>query len=220
MKTIPPIILILTLSLLLAACAAPTPAAPTPAAPEAGETDLPAPEVVTVVSTPTPYAAAVLSTEFADAASLRNQLAYGTLQLKGTDQAITPEQAKTLLPLWQAVVALSGSETTAAEELTAVQNQIIEAMTPAQMEAIAFMQLTNSDLNAFYAEYGIVFPTPVPGVTKVPGKNSGLSQADREATKTAAQALGTPVGTGSGTGQAARTLLFEKTIEYLQELVQ
>ena len=147
-------------------------------------------------------------------------MAYCPLPLKGTDQAITPEQANTLLPLCQAVVALRGSETTAAEELTAVQNQIIEAMTPAQMEAIAFMQLTNSDLNAFYAEYGIVFPTPVPGVTKVPGKNSGLSQADREATKTAAQALGTPVGTGSGTGQAARTLLFEKTIEYLQSLLE
>lgn len=213
MKPIKPILMILTLSLLLAACAAPTPVAP-----DVGVTS--APEVVAIESTPTPYAAAALSTAYADAASLRNQLAYGTLQLKGTDQAITPEQAKALLPLWQAVVALSGDETTAAEELTAVQNQITEAMTPAQLEAIAAMQLTNSDLNAFYAEYGIVFPTPEPGVTKVPGKNSGLSQTDREATKTAAQALGTPVGTGSSTGQAARTLLFEKTIEYLLELAE
>lgn len=208
MKPIKYLILVTILALLLAACGASTPAAgeTQPAAAVAGD------------STPTPYAAAYLSTEFTDAASLRNQLAFGTLELEGTDQATTPEQAKILLPLWQAIVALSGDETTAAEELTAVQNQIAEAMTPDQLKAIAAMQITNTALNAFYAENGIVFPTPEPGVTKVPGKNSSLSQADREATKTAAQALGTPVGTGSSTGQAARTLLFEKTIEYLMRV--
>jgi hypothetical protein len=77
------------------------------------------------------------------------------------------------------------------------------------------MQLTTTTLNAFYAEFGFVFPTPIPGVTKVPGSGNSLSQTDREATRTAAEALGSPVGTGSNTGQAARTLLFEKTIEYL-----
>lgn len=216
MKSLTALVLVTIFSLLLAACAATTPTAP--AAPVADETQ--SPVVAAIEQTPTPLIAAALSTEYSDAASLRNQLAYGTLQLKDTEVAVTPDQAKVLLPLWQAIVALSGNETTAAEELTAVQNQIVEAMTEAQLEAIAALQITNSDLNTFYAEYGIVFPTPVPGETKVSGKNSGLSQEDRQATKTAAEALGTPVGSGSSTGQAARTLLFEKTIEYLMAIIE
>ena len=67
------------------------------------------------VATATPLVAAEatpvgpLNTEFADAASLRNQLAYGTLLLEGTAQAVTAEQSQALLPLWQAIVALSGT---------------------------------------------------------------------------------------------------------------
>ena len=54
----------------------------------------------------------------------------------------------------------------------------------------------------------------MPGVTKTPGKGSNLSQADKEATHAAAEALGTPVGSSS-TGQAAKTLLFDTVIELL-----
>lgn len=208
MKPTAPIVLMLLLAFIIAACGAASPAAPEAGAPQ--------PEAASPGdATPTPYAAAYLSTEYADAASLRNQLAYGTLQLEGSQNAVAAEQAKTLLPLWQAIVALSGDETTAAEELTAVQNQISEAMTPAQLEAIAALQITNASLNTFYAERGIVFPTPVPGVTKVPGSGKNVAPEDKEATRTAAEALGTPVGTGSSTGQAARTLLFDTVIELL-----
>jgi hypothetical protein len=140
-------------------------------------------------------------------------LALGTLKLEGTANAVTAEQAKALLPLWQAIVALSGTSTTAEAELTAVQNQIVEALQPAQLQAIGALQLTTADLNAFYAEKGIVMPTPVPGVTKVPGSGSSVSSADKEATRTAAEALGTSVGTGSG--QAAKTALFGAVIELL-----
>jgi hypothetical protein len=208
MKLFTSLNLLVILSLALAACSAATPASPA-----AGETQPPA--AASGEATPTPYAAAYLSTEYTDAANLRNQLAYGTLKLEGAEQAVTSEQAKSLIPLWQAIVALSGNEATAAEELTAVQNQITEAMTPAQLEAIAALQITNTDLNAFYAEHGIVFPTPVPGVTKVPGSGKNISPEDKEATQAAAAALGTPVGTGSSTGQAARTLLFDTVVELL-----
>lgn len=173
----------------------------------------PAPEAA---PTPTSFASAFLTTDFIDAASLRSQLAFGTLELDGSANAISAEQARVLLPLWQAVLSLSGDTTTAEEELTAVQDQIVAAMTAEQLQAIAAMQVTNTELNSFYAEFGIVFPTPIPGVTKVPGSGSSISQADKEATKTAADALGTPVGTGSGL--AAKTLLFEKVIELLTEI--
>lgn len=191
------------LALILAACGG----AIAPAAPVA------APIVSNNEVTPTPSSATYLKTDYADAASLRNQLALGTLKLEGTANAVTAEQAKALLPLWQAIVALSGTTTTAEAELTAVQNQIAAALQPAQLQAIGALQLTTTQLNAFYAEKGIVMPTPVPGVTKVPGSGSNVSSADKEATRTAASALGTP--TSSGAGQAAKTLLFETVIELL-----
>jgi len=50
---------------------------------------------------------------------------------------VTPEQAKALSPLWQAVVALSDPGTTAAEEPTAAPHQIAAAMTPEPLPAVA-----------------------------------------------------------------------------------
>ena len=164
-------------------------------------------------TSPTSIAGEYLNTEFVDAASLRNQLAYGIMQLDGTDNVVTAEQASAMVPLWQAIIALSGDTTTADEELTAVQDQIVATLNENQLQAIASMQITNTDLNAFYAEYGIVMPTPVPDVTKVPGSGSGKTEEEKAATAAAAEAAGQT--TGSGAGQAAKTLLFEKTIEYL-----
>ena len=166
---------------------------------------------VEVETVPTSLASTVLSIEYSDAANLRSQLAYGTIKLADTPNAITSDQAKTLIPLWQAVVSLSGDTTTASEELTAVQDQITATLTAEQLQAIAAMQITNAGLNVFYAEYGIVLPTPIPGVTKVPGSGSG--KTDEE--KAAAEATKTAAGETTGTGQSAKTLLFEKTIEYL-----
>ena len=164
-----------------------------------------------VETVPTSLASTVLSIEYSDAANLRSQLAYGTIKLADTPNAITSDQAKTLIPLWQAVISLSGDTTTASEELTAVQDQITAALTAEQLQAIAAMQITNAGLNVFYAEYGILLPTPIPGVTKVPGSGSG--KTDEE--KAAAEATKTAAGETTGTGQSAKTLLFEKTIEYL-----
>jgi len=166
---------------------------------------------VEVETAPTSLGSTVLSIEYSDAANLRSQLAYGTIKLADTPNAVTPEQAKSMIPLWQAVISLSGDTTTAAEELTAVQDQITAALTAEQLQAIAAMQITNAGLNVFYAEYGIVLPTPIPGVTKVPGSGSG--KTDEE--KAAAEATKTAAGETTGTGQSAKTLLFEKTIEYL-----
>lgn len=202
------ILLALFAALVLQACAPASDSQPVPTSP-----------VAEVQPASTSIAAVYLTTDFSDAASVRNLLALGTLELAGTANAVTPEQAKGLLPLWQALLNLTGTDTVAEAELSALQNQINETMTADQMQAIASMQITNAQLSAFYSEYGIVLPTLIPGVTKVPGGNSGLSQVEKEAARATAQALGTPVGTdsGSGTGQVSRTLLFEKVIEYLME---
>ena len=170
-----------------------------------------APAAETTPAAPTSIAGEYLSIEYADAANLRSQLAFGIMKLDATPNAVTSEQAKTLIPFWQAVIALSGDSTTASEELTAVQDQIVATLTAQQLQVIAAMQITNADLSAFYAEYGVVLPTPIPGVTKIPGSGSGKTEEE----KAAAQATAAALGQTTGTGQSAKTLLFEKTIEYL-----
>jgi hypothetical protein len=163
-----------------------------------------------------PTSVATIDITFPDAASLRSQLAYGMLKLDGTSNAVTPAQAKSLLPLWQAILTLSGDDTTASEELTAVQDQITQALTPAQIQAIGTMKITNAELNAYYAQFGVSLPTPVPGVTKVPGSKANMPETDKLATRTAAEASGLP----TGGGQAAKTLIFEKVIAYLTPLAK
>ena len=162
---------------------------------------------------PTSLASTYLTVAYSDAANIRSQLAYSTIKLAETSNAITPEQARALIPLWQAVISLSGDTTTATEELTAVQDQITAALTAEQLQAIAGMQITNAGLSVFYTEYGVVLPTPVPGVTKVPGSGSGKTEEEKAAARATAEASGQT----AGAGQSAKTLLFEKVIEYLMK---
>jgi hypothetical protein len=96
------------------------------------------------------YTSAVLDTSYPDALDVSNQLALGTLQLEETEQAVTPEQAATLLPLWQ---ALQGGVTVQAE-VDAVLKQIEGTMAAEQLEAIVAMQLTQEDLQAWMQEQG------------------------------------------------------------------
>jgi hypothetical protein len=196
MKSTPLFLLFSLLALTLSACAPAVPAASAPA--------------------PVSAAAAAIDLTFPDAANLRSQLAYGLLKLDGSPNAVTPAQARILLPLWQAMLTLSAETTTAPEELTAVQDQITQALTPAQIQAIAALKITNVELSTYYAKFGVSLPTPVPGETKVPGAKKNMSETDKLATRTAAEASGLP----TGGGQAAKTLLFEKVIEYLTPLAK
>lgn len=160
---------------------------------------------------PTSVAGAYLNTEYDNAANLRSQLAFGIIKLADTAVPVNQEQAQQLIPLWQGIIALSGDSTTASEELIAIQDQITTTLTTEQLNAIAEIQITNADLDEFYAEFGIVMPTPIPGVTKVPGSGSGKTDEEKAASQATAAALGQT----TGTGQSAKTLLFEKVIEYL-----
>ena len=163
---------------------------------------------------PTSLASAYLSIDYADATNIRSQLAYGTINLANTANPITVEQAQSLIPLWQGIIALTGDTTTASEELTAIQDQITTTLTTDQLNSIAEMKITNAQLNSFYAEFGVVLPTPIPGVTKVPGSGSSKTEEEKAASRATAEAAGQT----TGSGQTAKTLLFEKTIEYLMTI--
>jgi hypothetical protein len=162
-------------------------------------------------------APATLSEDYADAAGLRNQLALGLLRLEGTPQAVTPAQAGALLPLWQTLQTLAGSSVAAPEEIEALQDQIIASLAGEPVAAIAGLQLTNADLQAYYVEIGAAeVRTPEPGATPQSGAFKDLPQEQREAARATAQALGTPVGGGSGgTGATKSDLLLDNVIELL-----
>jgi len=88
------------------------------------------------------------------------KLMLGTFKLEGSENAVTPEQAGKLLPLWKMTRALSESDTVAREELEAVGTQISKAMTDAQIAAIDEMGLTMMDTSTIMEELGIEMERP------------------------------------------------------------
>ena len=70
---------------------------------------------------------------------LAMKITLGTFLLEGTDYPINAEQAAELLPLWKALRSLSESETTAAEEIQALLNQIQDTLTPEQIATMDSM---------------------------------------------------------------------------------
>ena len=86
------------------------------------------------------------------------QLATGTVQLEGTEQAVDSASAAKLLPLWQLLEQLSTSSTTAPEEITAVVEEIQLNMTPAQITAIEAMSTDKKQANASSAASATASP--------------------------------------------------------------
>ncbi len=83
------------------------------------------------------------------------KLGAGTLLLEDTEWKIDAAQAAQLLPLWKTVKALSASETSSADEISAVFEQIQETMTADQISAIESMQLGGDQMAALAEKYGI-----------------------------------------------------------------
>ncbi len=83
-----------------------------------------------------------------DGLPIATQLALGTLNLAGTEQEVTAEQAKELVILWKVYEEVSQSDTAAQEEVDALIDQIQATMTTEQMQAITAMNLTQQDVFA------------------------------------------------------------------------
>jgi len=208
MKKITLIVLVTLLStMLLSACGASTPEA-APNVPAAAED---APSVAEPGSAT--ESMEYFSTEYADATNTRNQLAYGTILLTSSEFPISVDQAKAMLPLWQAMVALAGDDNTASEEISAIQTQIISNFTPDQLSFISTAQITNAMLYEYYASLGIEVPTPSADTTRVPGSGKNMTEEEKAARRATAEASGEVPGSGSG--QTTKDLLFQKVIETL-----
>jgi hypothetical protein len=136
-----------------------------------------------------------------------SQLMLGTMELEGTEHAVTSAQAKTLLPLWQ---AFQGNTLRDNAERSAVLAQIEKTMTPAQMEAIAAMQLTFSDMQAWAESQGVSLGFQGGGQGQGPSTDAratmqaqfgNMTEAERAAMRATAQAGGGFPGGGQGGGQ-------------------
>ncbi len=162
----------------------------------------------------------ILTLDFDNAASLRNQLALGILALQDTPQAVTPEQAAELLPLWQAMYALEQAETTAQAEIEALQTQMLRGMSGNQLQSIAALKLTNDDLAEFYADFGIAMGSDTEETQGMQGANKDMSEEEREAfraTRQASEAGDSSVTAGSG--RERRSLLTNEVIGLLTDLI-
>jgi len=124
---------------------------------------------------------------------IESKLAIGILKLEGTNLAVTPAEAKNMLPLWQALNTLSSSPTTAPEEVTAVFQQIQDTLTPEQVQAVKQMAVSQADLQALEKSLGIQS-----------GQGSGFGggatlSPEQQATRSARQTQ-SPGGNGGGFG--------------------
>lgn len=100
-------------------------------------------------------ATTVLNEDYPDALPIQTQLTLGTLKLDESSLAVDSKQAAELLTLWQAIRSLSSSDITAEGEIEAIVNQILETMSPEQLEAIAAMELTQESIFELTQELGI-----------------------------------------------------------------
>jgi hypothetical protein len=85
------------------------------------------------------------------------ELLIGTLKLEGTEQSVTQVQAAQLLPLWEVYQELITSERAAQAEIDGLTDQIGEAMTADQRQAIAEMNLAQQDMLSVMRDQGLGF---------------------------------------------------------------
>ena len=96
-----------------------------------------------------------LTNDFEGALPPMNQLVLGILLLEESDNAITSEQAASMLVMWQALQSGTIQNQT---ERAAILTQIEGTLTEAQIEEIGAMQLTFTDMSEWAQENGIELP--------------------------------------------------------------
>jgi hypothetical protein len=145
------------------------------------------------------YASEVLVVSYEGAMPASSQFALGIFRLEGTENAVTAEQAETLLPLWQAI---QGGTLQSDAETNAVLKQIEGAMTAEQLATIAAMQLTFQDMGAWMQEQGVDFGPPS-GAGGGQGGFGNLSEEERASMRATRQAGGEGGFPGGGPGAFA-----------------
>ena len=100
-----------------------------------------------------------------------SKLALGTIKLEGTKQAVDAKTAARLIPLWQLMVQLNSSSSSAPQEVTAVLDQIQLTMTPDQLSTINGMSITQADVFTVFQEQAQANGSGASSGTGVPGSS-------------------------------------------------
>lgn len=106
---------------------------------------------------------------------IETQLAVGTLQLLGTAQDVTLEQAKDLVMYWEVYKDLSQSQTAAQAEIDGLVAQIQETMTSDQMQAITELNITQQDVLASVQGVTVVSSSSRDSTVSVPSSSANGS---------------------------------------------
>ncbi len=96
------------------------------------------------------------------------QLILGTFKLEGTGQAVSAEQAGVLLPLWTSLKDMAQDGAATQEQVEDLLQEIQDAMTDEQNQAVSKMQFTREDMLAILETQGISVETG-------PGQGGGMS---------------------------------------------
>ena len=180
--------------LALSACAGPAPAADNPAAQPAAQVTAVTidsatsqPAAATAEPSQTASGSTSLDTSYANAVSVEMQLLLGTIKLGDTDQALSQEQAASLLPLWDSLRAASPSarpgqpgqgqnnqqlDSATQAKIDDLVKQIQAVMTPAQIKTIAAMHITQESVFNLMKTEGINMGGPQNGGGAQPGQGT------------------------------------------------
>jgi hypothetical protein len=99
-------------------------------------------------------------------------LAVGTIGLDGTENAVTPEQAATLITLWQAYQSMAYDDTTAQTELDALVSAISSAMTDSQRNAINSMDMSSDNIQTILSTVSFGGGMGQPNADSTPSVNA------------------------------------------------
>ena len=97
-------------------------------------------------------AAAAMGTD--ESSQTASRLMMLTFALEDTDLAVTSQQAQDLLPLWKAYSAVTSSDNAASQEVEALNRQIQETMTAAQLAVMEDGDFDNQAFAQVMQEYG------------------------------------------------------------------
>jgi serine/threonine protein kinase len=149
-----------------------------------------------------------------NAAPVEVQLIVGTLNLEGTNLALTSEQAVALLPLWNEFKTLNQSirpspgsqipptlDSTAQAQKDALLKKIQNVMSEEQIAAITGMQITQQNTRTILQSKGITLSGPPPGnPNTLPGGQPGGGQPQGAPRSGGGQPQGTPPANGGRAG--------------------
>ena len=153
-----------------------------------------------------------LTQDYPNALSLRSQLIVGTFRLEETERMITQEQAGELLPLWQLLRSLTGTDSANQAETEALLVQIQETLMPEQIQAIQEMRLTDADNQALLESLGINAQSSGTG-----GQGSGQGKNMTEEEKAARRATqGVTESQAGNAGSGGARAMLDKLIELLE----